>query len=73
MTKLQMLAEVTASGARKETALEKTTRIVRVIKNDEAEARHAKTARLRKARFDNKAGKAADTVAVKSENLRKSC
>lgn len=67
MTKLQELAEVTASGARKETALEKTTRIVRVIKNDEAEARHAKTARLRKARFDSqKSGTTSDSSSGKS-------
>ncbi|MGJ8597613.1 hypothetical protein [Sulfitobacter sp.] len=72
MTDLAKMAEVTASGARKETPLEKTSRIVRVMNDDDAEARHAKTARLRKARFDNQAVSATDTVAVKSSKVRNS-
>ncbi len=39
----------------KETPLDKTSRIVRRIAEDEAEVRHEKTARLRKARFDGDA------------------
>lgn len=72
MAKLANMAAVTASGARKETPLEKTSRIVRVITDDAAEVRHAKTARLRKARFDNQADTAADTVTVKPGKVRNS-
>ena len=39
----------------KETSLDKTTRIMRRITQDEAEVRHQKTARLRKARFESEA------------------
>jgi hypothetical protein len=39
----------------KETSLDKTTRIVRRITEDEAKVRHQKTARLRKARFESEA------------------
>lgn len=44
-----------ATGPQKETPMEKTTRIVRKLIDDEAEARNLKTERLRKARFENKA------------------
>jgi hypothetical protein len=37
----------------KETKLDKTTRIMRRITDEDAEVRHQKTARLRKARFEN--------------------
>ncbi|MBB5722206.1 hypothetical protein FHS72_001830 [Loktanella ponticola] len=45
----------TSGTSPKETPLDKTTRIVRRINEDEAELRHQKTARLRKARFDSDA------------------
>lgn len=59
------LARTTAfksTNARKETPLDKTTRIVRGITEDEAEIRHQKTARLRKARFENTVDTPADKI-----------
>ncbi|SDZ62055.1 hypothetical protein SAMN05444004_1374 [Jannaschia faecimaris] len=42
-------------SSQKETQLDKTTLVVRRIIEDEAEVRHKKTARLRKARFEREA------------------
>ncbi|KIN71940.1 hypothetical protein [Sulfitobacter guttiformis] len=47
----------------KETPLEKTTRISRRMNNDEAEVRHVKTARLRKARFESAAATPDELIA----------
>lgn len=55
MTKAAKMGGFTSTGHKKETQMDKTTRIVRRIKDDEAEARHAKTARLRKARYESEA------------------
>lgn len=52
MTKLTKTDVFTATGPLKETLLDKTTRIVRKINDEEAEVSHAKVARLRKARFE---------------------
>ena len=72
MAKLAKITRVTTSRAPKETPLEKTSRIVRVMNDEQAEARHAKTARLRKARFESQSVSAADTVAVKPSKVRNS-
>jgi len=53
MANLAKTTDFTATGASKETTLDKTTRIVRRINSDEAELRHQKTARLRRARFES--------------------
>lgn len=54
MTKIVKKTVITTAAPEKETLLDKTTRIVRQITDDEADVRHVKTARLRKARFENK-------------------
>ncbi len=55
MANLAKTTVFTSSGCEKETALDKSTRIVRRINEDEADVRHQKTARLRKARFESEA------------------
>jgi hypothetical protein len=55
MAKLAKTTLFITAEAPKETALDKTTRIVRRITEDEADVRHQKTARLRKARFESEA------------------
>ncbi len=55
MANLAKTTVFTSYTSPKETPLDKTTRIVRRITEDEAEVRHQKTARLRKARFESEA------------------
>ena len=55
MTNLAKTTVFASENSRKETPSDKTTRIVRRITEDEAEVRHQKTARLRKARFESEA------------------
>ena len=55
MANLAKTTVFTSDTSRKETPLDKTTRIVRRITEDEAEVRHQKTDRLRKARFESQA------------------
>ena len=55
MAKLSKMTELIADVSEKETPHDKTTRIVKKITEAEAEVRHAKTARLRMARLDDKA------------------
>ena len=55
MANLAKTTVFTSSGSQKETPLDKTTRIVRRVNEDEADVRHQKTARLRKARFESEA------------------
>ena len=55
MANLAKTTVFTPNNSPKETPLDKTTRIVRRITEDEAEVRHQKTARLRKARFESEA------------------
>jgi hypothetical protein len=55
MANLAKTTVFTSNGSQKETPLDKTTRIVRRITEDEADIRHQKTARLRKARFESEA------------------
>ena len=68
MAKLKKTAIFTIADQKKETALEKTTRIVRKINEDEAELRHVKTARLRKARFESEADTADDATPATSRD-----
>ena len=65
MIKAAKMDSFTSTGQQKETPLDKTTRIVRRITEDEAEVRHLKTARLRKTRFESKG----DTVAVSAPTI----
>ena len=55
MAKLVKKAVFAPVGARKETSLDKTTRIARKITEDETEARQAKIKRLRNARIEYQA------------------
>lgn len=71
MTKAAKLNNFTSTGTHKETALDKTTRIVRVINEDEAEVRHLKTARLRKARFESEEDSVAEPATTTSNRSRK--
>ena len=54
MTKLSKMTEFKIAGPRKETVLDKTTRIVRKINDENNEIRNDKTARLRRDRFKDK-------------------
>ncbi len=51
-----------AQAAKPETAMEKTTRIVKDMIDDEAEKREIKNTRLRKARLEREANTPAETV-----------
>ena len=55
MAKLLKTTVFSSDTSPKETSLDKTTRIMRRITQDEAEVRHQKTARLRKAQFESEA------------------
>jgi hypothetical protein len=69
MTKAAKLNNFTSTGTHKETARDKTTRIVRVINEDEV--RHRKTVRLRKARFESEEDSVAEPATTTSNRSRK--
>lgn len=71
MANLAKTTVFTSTNTQKETPLDKTTRIVRRINDDETEARHQKTARLRKARFESEAGTHDTTITAVSGRVRK--
>jgi hypothetical protein len=60
----------TIAKPRKETPLDKTTRIVRRIKREEAEIREVKTARLRNDRLKSKAGTPVEASAAPSSSAQ---
>ena len=64
MANLAKTTALMSPNAPKETPLDKTTRIVKRITEDEAEVRHKKTARLRKARFEHESGEVVETIAA---------
>lgn len=66
MAKLALKTLFTSDEIQKETALDKTTRIVRRMNNDDAEKRHLKVARLRSARFQKEAGESAEASVTES-------
>lgn len=70
MAKLAKTTVYTSATPDKETMLDKTTRIVRRINDDEAEVRHVKTARLRKARFESEAETPVEAATVKPNRAR---
>jgi hypothetical protein len=53
-----------------ETPLDKTTRISRRMNNEEAEIRHVKTARLRKARFESEVDTPDELITAISSGTR---
>jgi hypothetical protein len=71
MANLAKTTVFTATSAQKETPLDKTTRVVKRITEDETEVRHQKTARLRKARFENEADTHDATIEAISSKARK--
>lgn len=66
MTKLAKNTVFTIAKPRKETPLDKTTRIVRRIKSEESEIREVKTARLRNDRLKSEAGTPVEASAAPS-------
>lgn len=71
MAKLAKTTLFTSVEAPKETALDKTTRIVRRMNDEDAEKRHLKTARLRSERFKKEAGEPVETHAATPSGTRK--
>ncbi|SFM25066.1 hypothetical protein [Shimia aestuarii] len=70
MTKLTKTTLFKPTPPRAETLMDKTTRIVRGILDDEAEQRENKTARLRKARLEREAATRAEPVSAKPSRSR---
>ena len=71
MAKLTESTVFTSTDPKKETPLDKTTRIVREIQDGEAEQRRIKTTRLRNARLDSEAGTPARTATATPTKSRK--
>ena len=71
MANLAKTTAIMSPSAPKETPLDKTARIVRRITEDEAELRHKKTARLRKARFEKESGEVVETLSSAPRGTRK--
>lgn len=70
MAKLAKTIVLTPIGAKKETPLDKTTRIMRRIADDEAEIRDVKTTRLRNARLESEAGSPVEAITATSGRAR---
>ena len=70
MAKLTKESVFKMSPPASETAMDKTTRIVREIIDGEAEQRRAKMARLRKARLEHEAKTPDASVAVRKSSKR---
>ncbi|MFT5968716.1 MAG: hypothetical protein ACI9ND_002640 [Yoonia sp.] len=66
MANLAKTTEFTINGPKKETPLEKTTRIVRKINDEDAEIRNDKMAQLRKDRFESEAVAPVEVIAEPS-------
>ena len=71
MTKLTKTTLFRASQPTRETPMDKTTRIVREILDEETEQRQAKTSRLRKARLDREAVAPVDAITPTPNGKRK--
>ena len=70
MAKLAKTIVLTPICAKKETPLDKTTRIMRRIAEDEAEIRAVKTTRLRNARLESEAGTPVEAITATSGRAR---
>jgi hypothetical protein len=62
--------EVPAAQPQKETMLDKTTRVVRQINDEDAHKRYEKSAKLRKARFGKEADRPVEAIRPKSGRAR---
>lgn len=71
MVKLTKLNAFTTTKPRTETLMDKTTRAVREINEEDAEKRETKTARLRKARLEREACSPSNAIAPTSSGARK--
>jgi hypothetical protein len=71
MTKLTKTTLFKDSKPLKETLMDKTTRVVREILDEEAEQRQIKTSRLRKARREREAVPLADAIPPTPSGARK--
>ena len=71
MAKLAKTALFASAEAPKETALDKTTRIVRRMNDEDAEKRHLKAARLRSDRFKKEEGEIVERSAAALSETRK--
>jgi hypothetical protein len=71
MANLAKTTLFTSAEASKETAFDKTTRIVRRINDEDAEKRQIKTAQLRSDRFKKEAGESIETSTAEPSGIRK--
>lgn len=71
MAKLTKTTLFKTTPPRAETLLDKTTRVVRGILDEETEHRQNRTARLRKARLEREAGTLAEAPKATSSGARK--
>lgn len=71
MTKLTKTTLFKASKPSKETLMDKTTRVVREILDDETEQRQVRTTRLRKARLEREAVTPVDAITSMPSGARK--
>jgi hypothetical protein len=62
--------EVPRAPPQKETMLDKTTRVVRQINDEDAHKRYEKSAKLRKARFEKEADQPVEAIRSKSGRAR---
>jgi len=70
MAKLTMTTLFNTSKPRAETAMDKTTRAVREILDEETERRQVRTSHLRKARLEREAGTPDDVIATTLTGVR---
>ncbi|SEW40310.1 hypothetical protein SAMN04488515_2695 [Cognatiyoonia koreensis] len=70
MAKLTKTTAFKAQAPKAETPMDKTTRVVRKIVDDEAELRHAKVERLRNARLEREANTPAEASPTKPAKKR---
>jgi hypothetical protein len=71
MANLAKTTLFTSAEAPKETALDKTTRIVRRMNDEDAEKRHLKAAQLRRDRFNKEASETVETSPASHSGTRK--
>jgi hypothetical protein len=71
MANLAKMTIFASNGSPKETALDKTTRIVKRMNDEDAEKRRLKTTRLRSDRFKKEAGEPITTSSAAPSGTRK--
>lgn len=71
MAKLNKTTMFKTLKPRSETPMDKTTRVVREIRDAETEQRQAKMSRLRKTRLEREAATSVDAIATTPDGVRK--